>query len=288
MKKLPLAAAFLLALVQTTPATPLNIATYNVRNDNAGDTAAGNGWTSRCPVIAGLVRFHDFDIFGTQEARHNQLLDMQKSLPGYAWTGRGRDDGKQAGEFSAIFYKTGKFKLLDHGDFWISPVTGKPNKGWDAALPRICSWAKFECTASGKTFYFFNLHMDHRGLKARGEGSKLVLEKIREIAGGADAILTGDFNMDPSEAGYGVLAGSGLLKDARESAPVRYESNGTFNGFKADAFSPDRIDYIFVTARFSVTRYGVLTDSYRRAEAGGKYTARMPSDHFPVMAAVEY
>lgn len=287
MKKILFAFIITVSLWQTAQAARIRVATYNVRNANAGDTKAGNGWDARRPVVVDLVRFHDFEIFGTQEAKIGQIRDMEKGLKGYARIGVGRDDGREGGEFSAIFYKTEKFKLLDKGDFWISQVTDRPNKGWDASHIRICSWGKFAEVSSGTVFYFFNLHLDHKSAKARLDGSKLVLEKIKEIAGSSPAILTGDFNYDETHEGYAALVKDKTLRNARNLSPIRYETNGSFNGFNANSLRPDRIDHILVTESFSVLRYGILTDSYRSEESGGKHTARMPSDHFPVMVEME-
>jgi endonuclease/exonuclease/phosphatase family metal-dependent hydrolase len=144
----------------------ITIATYNLRNDNKADSIAGNGWKVRYPVMAGLIRFNDFDIFGTQEGLYHQLINLQDSLPGYNFIGKGRDDGMNKGEFSAIFYKKDKFDLLDNGTFWLSDITNKPNKGWDAALPRVCTWGYFRDKKSKFKFYLFNLHMDHKGVIA--------------------------------------------------------------------------------------------------------------------------
>ena len=77
-------------------AQQLNVASYNVRNSNPNDAKAGNGWEQRCPVLTQLITFHDFDIFGAQEVKHNQLEDMLNALPAYSYIGVGRDDGKQA------------------------------------------------------------------------------------------------------------------------------------------------------------------------------------------------
>ena len=71
------------------------------------------------PTLPKLVQFHGFDIFGTQEGKYHQLQDLKNAMPGYDYIGVGRDDGKQAGEYSAIFYRTGKFEVLDHGDFLV-------------------------------------------------------------------------------------------------------------------------------------------------------------------------
>ena len=143
MKKLIYSFLFVLCSVFALQAESMVVATYNLRNANAGDSTNGNGWGQRYPYIAQLVQFHGFDIFGTQEGKYHQLQDLKNAMPGYDYIGVGRDDGKQAGEYSAIFYRTGKFEVLDHGDFWLSTITDRPNKGWDAVLPRICTWGKF-------------------------------------------------------------------------------------------------------------------------------------------------
>ena len=270
------------------------VATYNIRNSNSGDSINGNGWGQRFPYIAQLVQFHKFDIFGTQEGKYNQLQDLKAAMPGYDYIGVGRDDGKIGGEFSAIFYRTDRFDLLDHGDFWLSTETDHPNRGWDAALPRICSWGKFRDKSSGFTFLFFNLHMDHVGVQARSESAKLIFKKMKEFQEKLPAILTGDFNVDQNNESYLLLDNSGIMRDSYQIADMRYVPNGTFNSFNPDSQTDKRIDHIFLTKEFKVKRYGVLTDTYRSdatkeedKAAGKKSVARVPSDHFPVVIEVE-
>ncbi|WP_276091475.1 endonuclease/exonuclease/phosphatase family protein [Pedobacter sp. JY14-1] len=283
-------------------AQQLNIATFNLRYKNNGDERKGNGWEQRMPVIADLIRFHDFDIFGTQEGLHEQLLDLTGKLTEYSYVGVGRNNGKEAGEHAAIFYKKNMFKLISSGNFWLSEKPEKPNRGWDAALPRICSWGQFEHIASGKKFFFFNTHFDHVGLVARRESAKLILSKIGELAGDHSAILTGDFNVDQTNEIYDILTGS-VLQDTYETAHFKYALNGTFNHFDINTKTNSRIDHILHTPCIVVKRYGVLTDSYRTMKNGGRnistsgnfpkevslqeYEARLPSDHFPVMVVVE-
>ncbi|SEP38467.1 endonuclease/exonuclease/phosphatase family protein [Mucilaginibacter sp. OK283] len=267
------------------------VATYNLRNDSPtnDDSVRGNGWKQRLPVVAKLIQFHDFDIFGTQEGLVHQLHDLTKAMPGYNYTGIGRDDGKTAGEFSAIFYKTNKFKLLKHGDFWLSTITNRPNKGWDAALPRICSWASFREIKTGYKFYYFNLHMDHIGVVARRESAKLVLQKIKQMTANQPVILSGDFNVDETSDSYAIINTSGKLKDAYELSPIKYAGTGTFNAFDAENKSKGRIDHIFLSKDFSVKRYGILTDTYRALnQQTNKYETKLPSDHFPVMIMVDH
>ncbi len=255
----------------------LNIATYNIRYDNPGDSL--DLWQKRYPSIGGIIQFYDFDILGTQEGLIHQLNDLKSLLPEYNYIGVGRDDGKSAGEHAAIFYKTTKFKLLEKGNFWLSQITDTPNKGWDAALPRICTWGKFTEVATGFTFYMFNVHFDHKGVEARKESAKLILSKISDIAGKTPAILTGDFNVDETNESYTLLNASKNLKDAYDLAKIRFAPNGSFNSFSPTSKQVGRIDHIFLTPQFNVLRYGILTNTVH-----GRY----PSDHFPVFIQVGF
>lgn len=283
-------------------ATSFTIATYNIRNANKEDSLAGNGWGQRYPYIAQLIQFHGFDIFGTQEGKYQQLQDLKSAMPGYDYIGVGRDDGKLGGEFSAIFYRIDRFEVLEHGDFWLSQKTDFPNKGWDAVLPRICTWGKFKDKQSGFIFLYFNLHMDHIGVQARAESAKLILQKIKAQPDHIAVILSGDFNVEQYSESYKLLNTSNIIKDAYELAELKYTPNGTFNAFYPDRKTDQRIDHIFLSNDFKVLKYGILTDSYRSPkkenvsdEHNGnfpketlmkQYDARVPSDHFPVMIVV--
>ncbi|MBR4756560.1 MAG: endonuclease/exonuclease/phosphatase family protein [Bacteroidales bacterium] len=282
--------------------TTMQVGSYNIRYDSRTDSLRGNGWGQRCPVIASQIIFHDLEIFGAQEGKHEPLELLKSYLPGYEYIGVGRDDGKEKGEHSAIFYKTELFDLLDHGDFWLSQTPDVPSIGWDAALNRICTWGRFKVKGTGQEFFYFNLHMDHIGVQARLESAKLVVSKIREISGGKPVILTGDFNVDQTSPSYAVLTGSGILEDSYEVCEIRYALNGTANGFDPNSFTTSRIDHVFVTPGIRVIRYGVLTDTYRtktpeaqQYENGNfpkeisfqTYQARTPSDHFPVKVILQ-
>lgn len=252
----------------------INVATYNLRYDTKNDGI--NAWPNRKENVKDLIRFHEFDLFGTQEALRHQLTDIAE-LKDYAFFGAGRDDGKEAGEHSAIFYRKDRFKILQSGNFWLSETPDKPGKGWDATCcNRICSWAKFSDLKTKKEFFFFSVHFDHQGVEARRESGKLMVTKIKEIAKNSPVIMVGDLNSTPETEQVKTI--QTLLNDSHNvTATPPYGPEGTFNAFKFDAPMDKRIDYIFVSKQFDVLKYGVLTDAKEQ---------RYPSDHQPVVAKV--
>lgn len=299
MKRLLLFALLLLSFQLS--AQQLLVGSYNIRYKNWNDSVQGNVWNKRCQVICDQLNFMAPDVFGAQEVLYGQLQDMKAALDGYDYIGIGRDDGERAGEHEAIFYKTDKIKLLDHGDFWLSETPEKPGLGWDAVCIRICTWGKFSLDET--VFYYFNLHMDHVGVIARREAAKLVVARIREIAQGAPVVLTGDFNVDQTNEIYAIFTESGLLKDSYDAARIRFAENGTFNAFKTEYYTTSRIDHVFVSPEIQVESYGVLTNSYWTPDetidtlkafdapqeiSFDKYIRRNPSDHYPVFVKVKF
>lgn len=299
MKRLLLFALLLLSFQLS--AQQLMVGSYNIRYKNWNDSVQGNVWNKRCQVICDQLNFMAPDVFGAQEVLYGQLQDMKAALDGYDYIGIGRDDGERAGEHEAIFYKTDKIKLLDHGDFWLSETPEKPGLGWDAVCVRICTWGKFSMDEA--IFYYFNLHMDHVGVIARREAAKLVVARIREIAQGAPVVLTGDFNVDQTNEIYAIFTESGLLKDSYDAARIRFAENGTFNAFKTEYYTTSRIDHVFVSPEIQVESYGVLTNSYWTPDetidtlkafdapqeiSFDKYIRRNPSDHYPVFVKVKF
>lgn len=276
MKKILLILVISMALLQgySQGKNPVTVASYNIRYDNPHDGV--NAWPNRKEQVKALIQFHDFDIFGTQEAMIGQIEGIAE-LQQYAWYGKGRDDGQHAGEHCAIFYKKERFELLESGDFWLSETPDKPTIGWDSRVnKRVCTWARFKDLKSKKEFYFISVHFDNIGAVARRESGKLMVSKIKEIAGNKPVICVGDLNSTPeTEQVQNMLT---ILKDAREvSALPPYGPVGTTNSFKFDAPMKHRIDYIFVSNQISVLKYGALNDSYDQ-----KY----PSDHLPIVAKI--
>ena len=92
---------------------PVRVMTFNIRYDNPADSL--DNWAYRKDRAAKAIRFYDADIVGTQEVLHNQLEDLRQRLPGYEVIGVGREDGKEKGEYSALWYRKDRFTAKESG-----------------------------------------------------------------------------------------------------------------------------------------------------------------------------
>ena len=256
----------------------LKIATFNLRMDTPSD--GENAWFHRKDRVNDLIRFYVFDLFGTQEGFTHQLNDILR-LSDYRFIGVGRDDGKDAGEHCAIFYRSDRFKVLDQGDFWLSEHPEKPGRGWDGTCcNRICTWGKFEDLKNHKQFYFFNVHYEYEGDVARRESSNLMISRIKSIAGNQPVFLTGDFNAFPTEEPIRILNDSGFLNDSYKiTKEAPFGPVCTYHGYDSTIKTEERLDYIWVTDSIQIDKYGVLTNTLY---------GHTPSDHFPVMVVAEF
>lgn len=253
----------------------LRVMTFNIRYDAPND--GRNVWDNRKDMAASMIRFHQADVIGLQEALKGQIDDLQDRLPDFSWLGVGRADGKEAGEFSPIFYRTSRLELLEHDTFWLSETPEIPgSKSWDAAIERVATWAIFLDRSTEEEVFILNTHFDHIGRQARLESARVIVDRLPALASGRPVVVMGDFNVPPKTQPYEVLT-SGTLRDAmRVSEHPHHGPASTWNDFEA-VVPGHRIDYVFVDERFRVLRHGILSDSW---------DGRFPSDHLPVLAEI--
>lgn len=278
LRILPVLFLSLFPFFHTNAQTELTALTYNLRFDNPGD--GDDAWPKRRDFLAGQLRFHAPDVFGVQEALLRQLEYLDEQLPVYGRVGVGRDDGKEGGEYSALYYRKDRFGLLESGTFWLSTTPDVPSKAWDAALPRICTFAHLYDSVTNRKIWIFNTHFDHIGKQARSASASLILQKVKEKNTEPEPVIVmGDLNAEPGEAPVAVLDSE--LDDARAvSKEPAFGPEGTFNGFKFHEPVTRRIDYIFLKGKgLTVRQYAVLSDS--RA-------CHYPSDHLPVLARLRF
>lgn len=262
---------FLFVIPVSVQATEIKIMTYNIRYNNAGD--GENAWPLRKDKVKDILVKADCDVYCFQEALHGQVKDLMEMLPGYTAYGKGRDNGKKAGEYSVIFVRKNRFNVYKQGQFWLSPTPEKPgSKGWDAAITRICTWIKLQDTQTGKDFLLFNTHFDHRGKIARYESAKLILQRADSLGKDLPFILAGDLNVRPETDVYRTLR-SKLEDCAQSKKALPY----TYCGFSVVSTECSRIDYIMVKGVTGTADYEVINTNDGR---------NYPSDHLPVSVKI--
>ncbi|GAB5406550.1 MAG: endonuclease/exonuclease/phosphatase family protein [Aureliella sp.] len=251
------------------------VMSYNIRYLNKTD--GDDVWPNRSADV--VKTLGAADLVGLQEVVDEQLRHVREGRQEFAWFGVGREDGKKAGEAAPIGWRKSKFEAIDRGVFWLSEtpeVVG--SKGWDAALPRIATWARLEQKSGGGELLLINTHFDHRGAEARAESAKQIQEWISKNKGDAGVVLTGDFNATLKQTPITNLLSGDLLKNARDVSQSKDPGpNSTWNGFR-EIVDNRRIDFIFV-AGLKVERFETLNP---KTEAG-----RFASDHLPVVAVVK-
>lgn len=256
---------------------PFRVMTYNIRYDEPRD--GPDQWELRKEDVVELLKQQKPAILGIQEGLHHQVTFIASAFSGQmVYTGAGRDDGHQKGEYCALFIDTTVFTIQENYTFWLSETPEKPSVGWDAALPRIATCVKVHHKESNRNIWVCNTHFDHMGKLARFRSAALISEKVRSWAGNsAPVIIMGDLNCEPHEEPWKEL--SEHFKDARISSETMVSGpTGTFQAFGKEE-ARRRIDYIFVK------NLRVLTQEHldeKRPEG------RFPSDHFPVTAEISF
>lgn len=252
---------------------------FNIRLDVESDGV--NRWDARKDKVAGLMNYYEPDFIGCQEVLQHQLEYLSSQLTHYNFIGVARDDGKQAGEYSCIFYNKEKFEVVKQSTFWLSPTPDTVSMGWDAACHRVCTFGLFKSKKSKQFIWVFNTHLDHMGVIAREESAKLIIKKIKELTAAKNypVILSGDFNSKPGEAAADYI--SKYLKNSRTASEEKpYGPIDTWNAFQFTKTPQGCIDYIFISNdnRVAAKKIATITDSY---------DMKYPSDHFPILATIE-
>jgi endonuclease/exonuclease/phosphatase family metal-dependent hydrolase len=287
--------AFALALVAARPfaagqapslpeAGPLTVMSFNIRLGTAND--GDNHWTRRRDMLFDLLRRQDADLIGVQEAFRFQIDEILAAVPGYAVVGVARDDGRAAGEASAILFRTRRFHVSHTGTFWFSDTPDVPGtRTWGNRYNRISTWARF-VDRDGSAFWHYNLHLDHEVQVSREKSTELLMQRIGTRPFAAEpVIITGDFNAGEDNVAVHRLIGApgaaqtGLppFVDTFRVLHPGEKVAGTFNSWTGVTDGP-KIDYVLVQPGVRVLSASILRDN-----RDGRY----PSDHYPVVARVQ-
>jgi len=261
----------------TDSADAFKLMTFNIRNDNSRD--GKDAWTNRVDVVVSLLSKQD--LFGLQEVTAGQLKTLVARLPEFDFYGLGRNDGRSQGEHAPLAIRKTRFTALERGTFWLS---NDPKQigvaGWDASLPRTCTWMLVKDRVTGKRLWVANTHFDHRGSTARLESARLIKRVVSDQPVAIPVVVMGDFNCLQKSPPYVALVGDQSLTDARLLSKQKVAGpDSTWNGFRAIA-SGRIIDHIFVRGKVSIEQLSTLDPK----TAAGRYA----SDHLPVQVVMSW
>ncbi len=268
-----LAAAATLLLSSCSKAEPdLKIISFNIRYNSWNNIDDANGWPFRKEAVVNMILQEHPDAIGLQEALVDQLLYLDSSLPTYRRVGVGRDDGKEGGEFMAIYYDTTRLEYVGYNTYWLSETPEVPSFGWDAACRRTVTTLKLRDRHSGEEFVYLNTHLDHVGMVARAESAKFIASTIKDFPTDLPVILGGDMNSTIDDTIFNTFYANGL-QSAKELSGS--ESNDiTYNAFGKGEGSA--IDHFFVR-NAKVSTFNTITADY-----GAPYI----SDHYPIAITI--
>ncbi|MDA3942956.1 MAG: endonuclease/exonuclease/phosphatase family protein [Bacteroidetes bacterium] len=257
-------------------AQSIKVISFNIRLDAASDGL--DRWDLRKKDLSDFLIGEQAVFIGLQEVMKNQLDYLKLELRDYAFIGVGRDDGFEAGEFSPILYDTNRVIMLFNNTFWLSESPDSVSVGWDALLPRICTYGLFMLKANKQQLFVFNTHFDHIGEEARLKSAELILRKISEVnQENIAVVLLGDLNRRPDTKAIQLIKNE-LIDGFQFAQEASLKKPGTYNGFDLKSKLENRIDYVFVkNIKVSTLKHG------REKSSEGRWL----SDHLPVIATLQ-
>jgi endonuclease/exonuclease/phosphatase family metal-dependent hydrolase len=270
----------------------LGLMSFNIRYETREDRDS-RSWPERLAGVVAMIRRERPDVMGVQEALHGQAADLWASLPDYEFFGVGRDDGVSAGEYAGIFFRRDRFVIdpQERGTFWLSDTPEKPGSfSWGNEIPRVTTWVRLVDLATGRGFYVFNTHWDHRNQPSREKAAWMIARRVDgRIHKDEPVVLIGDLNTTETHPGYLYLTGkkvkvagqeqrwSNAMIDTFQILNPSVKDRRTLHFWSGSRAGFLKVDHIFVSDGAEVLASGIIS--------GDK---TMVSDHFPVTSRVRF
>ena len=236
----------------------------------------------RLPRVIKLIEKYAPDSLGVQECCTTwRKLFANGSLDSIGYVRLGATKHPK----SSIIYNAKKLEVIESESIWL---TEKPEElslsvEWrespdDPLIERLAMYAVFEIRESGERYIHVNTHIDlPRNSIIQPKQTELLLsyiEKIRRKHNGLPAVLTGDFNFNPTSPSYDIIKSSDVVRDTRSECNVS-GCISSFNKFIGPDYAPLPIDYVFGTKDLVFRDQKVIYDTF-----DGNFV----SDHYAVCA----
>lgn len=276
-----LAASFMLAACSNTVPAPrsvdyslpegtVKIISYNIRQSGMPQNDGPHAWPHRKEATLNMIQWEAPSVIGFQELLPDQQNYVRAAFPQYGFVGVGRDNGNDEGECMGVMYLKDKYELLDSKTYWLSETPDQVSMGWDAVCYRTVTCVNLKEIASGRSFWYFNTHLDHIGQVAREESVKLIVNLVDTLVPeGTPVIVGGDLNSGIESTIFKPFEQANLLPARAISPKTSFE--GTFNAF-GTAPSGIILDHMFARDVTPIEFETLVKD----------YGAPIISDHYPV------
>ena len=263
------------------------IMTFNI-NSTFGDD--DNTWQRRGPLATALINRYQPDIIGLQEAASENLATFQEQLAEYTIVQGNCYGDTPPQEYSSILYKSSRYTLLDSGEFWLSKTPEQESVDWGVEYPLGATWVKLLCLQTNWPLFCLNTHFEDGpwGEQHRIASSKLIIDKLAQLAPGLPIVLTGDYNCNPWSATYRLFMQDGFCDTFRAAGWGDSAETSTMHLYKgSDYFSLDygieqfwRVDWIL--AKGGAQPLQTTSSTIVRDATPPTY----PSDHYPVVSEI--
>jgi endonuclease/exonuclease/phosphatase family metal-dependent hydrolase len=265
------------------PPLTVRVMSFNLRWDGFKD--GKYAWVHRRDLVYRVLREFRPDSVGTQEPMIRQIQDIEDAIP--ALDSYRFDNDPVVTRTQQILYRRERFERIEGDGFLVADGT---NEG---GTIRYCTWVRLKDRTSGRSYYHYNVHLDHRKQPSRVQSVVRLMKHIASRGSDDPFVVTGDFNAPEKGPAMSFLFGTQPLRDEKGleyTNPIplvdtyRFlhgdaPESGTAGGFRGNR-KGGKIDHVLVAVGAATVREASILHTN---EAG-----RYPSDHFPVTAVFEW
>ena len=246
------------------------VLSFNLRFGLSDD--GSNSWIYRREGVAELLRRHQVDFIGLQEANDFQVDFVDNLLANYSYIGR-RMQAPHFWQNNVLFYRP-EWQCVFQKHLYLSPTPDIPSRFSDSQWPRQCTIGLFKKDL--KQLLCINTHFDFKP-SVQCRSARFIMDLISQSASHLPVILMGDFNATPDSDCHRIF--TGYKAETKTKAPrLRNVFDkpypATYHGFSGDS-EGECIDWILYCGPVIPVRRDVIRSTF---------TGVYPSDHFPIYA----